>query len=195
MSRGAKAGHRYILNKKEGSSSMNYPDEYIQFLFHFHGDRDYFECHEVLEEYWKRVDSGNRESIWVGLIQLAVALYHYRRGNTKGAYRTLNKSLAILSSKPKALIQLGLDEKKVINQVKELRLTFENELPYESINLASADQNLIILCQNKCIENGYTWCDKSDLMNMDLINRHTLRDRTDVITARNKALEMKKNQG
>ncbi|MBM7584408.1 putative metal-dependent hydrolase [Bacillus pakistanensis] len=171
---------------------MNYPDEYIQFLIHFHGDRDYFECHEVLEEYWKRVDRGNRESIWVGLIQLAVALYHYRRGNIKGAYRTLTKSLAILSSKPKTLNQIGLDEKMVINQVKELRLSIEKELPYVSINLAIVDQDLINLCQNKCTENGYTWCNKSDLLNTDLINRHSLRDRTDVITARKKALELKK---
>ncbi|MEH7501602.1 DUF309 domain-containing protein, partial [Neobacillus drentensis] len=28
-----------------------YPTEYIQFLAHFHGDRDYFECHELLEDY------------------------------------------------------------------------------------------------------------------------------------------------
>ncbi|MFZ3196347.1 MAG: DUF309 domain-containing protein, partial [Bacillus mycoides] len=26
-----------------------YPTEYIQFLIHFHGDYDYFECHEILE--------------------------------------------------------------------------------------------------------------------------------------------------
>ena len=60
---------------------MNFPQKYIEYLVHFHGDRDYFECHEILEEYWKKIDNGNKESIWVGLIQLAVANYHHRRKN------------------------------------------------------------------------------------------------------------------
>ncbi|WP_460291943.1 DUF309 domain-containing protein, partial [Bacillus cereus] len=38
-----------------------YPTEYIQFLIHFHGDYDYFECHEILEEYWKTKPRGNRD--------------------------------------------------------------------------------------------------------------------------------------
>lgn len=32
-----------------------YPPEYIEFLYHFHCDRDYFECHEILEELWKKI--------------------------------------------------------------------------------------------------------------------------------------------
>lgn len=35
-----------------------YPTEYIQFLIHFHGDYDYFECHEILEGYWKTKPRG-----------------------------------------------------------------------------------------------------------------------------------------
>ncbi|PAD68333.1 hypothetical protein CHH83_14265, partial [Bacillus sp. 7586-K] len=31
-----------------------YDQEYIDFLVHFHCDRDYFECHEILEEHWKK---------------------------------------------------------------------------------------------------------------------------------------------
>ena len=34
---------------------MVYPEAYIEYLMYFHGNRDYFECHEVLEEYWKEV--------------------------------------------------------------------------------------------------------------------------------------------
>ena len=43
-----------------------YPTEYIQFLIHFHGDYDYFECHEILEEYWKTKPRGNRDHYLVG---------------------------------------------------------------------------------------------------------------------------------
>lgn len=34
-----------------------YPTAYIKYLFHFHTDRDYFECHELLEEHWKQYDA------------------------------------------------------------------------------------------------------------------------------------------
>ena len=30
-----------------------YPEAFISYLIEFHATRDYFECHELLEEYWK----------------------------------------------------------------------------------------------------------------------------------------------
>lgn len=51
-----------------------YPKAYIDYLVYFHGLRDYFECHEVLEEHWKKDDKAERKKYWVGLIQIAVAL-------------------------------------------------------------------------------------------------------------------------
>ncbi len=56
-----------------------YAKAYIEYLAHFHGTRDYFECHEVLEEHWKAVDPKNRSSVWVLLIQIAVSMYHARQ--------------------------------------------------------------------------------------------------------------------
>ena len=87
-----------------------YPKEYIQFLTHFNGDRDYFECHEILEEYWKKSNDLKKDSIWVGFILLAVSRYHHRRGNFKGAKRTLEKAMNILSLLDFKQSLLGLDE-------------------------------------------------------------------------------------
>ncbi len=61
-----------------------YPKAYIDYLVEFHATRDYFECHEILEEYWKEDPPKKRKRYWVGFIQLAVALYHHRRQNTAG---------------------------------------------------------------------------------------------------------------
>lgn len=36
-----------------------YPAEYLEYLVYFHADRDYFECHEILEEYWKEQGMNN----------------------------------------------------------------------------------------------------------------------------------------
>lgn len=85
-----------------------YPDAYIQFLVHFHGDRDYFECHEILEEYWKETIKGDKQSIWVGLIMLAVSNYHFRRNNNSGAQRTLQKAISIFENKKRKVALLEL---------------------------------------------------------------------------------------
>lgn len=95
-----------------------YPKEYIQFLAHFHGDRDYFECHELLEDYWKKTDSGNKDSIWVGLILVAVSSYHHRRSNFIGAKRTLEKAMHIFEFQADSLTKLGLDKIHLVHFLK-----------------------------------------------------------------------------
>ncbi len=56
---------------------------YLRFvdLFRTH---DFFECHEVLEELWLEC-RGPERKYYQGLIQAAVSLYHYTRGNYVGA--------------------------------------------------------------------------------------------------------------
>lgn len=51
-------------------------------------EEKFFECHEVLEELWKRTRTRER---WFfnGLIHGAVAIYQHRRGNVNGACRQL----------------------------------------------------------------------------------------------------------
>ncbi|WP_205628902.1 DUF309 domain-containing protein, partial [Acinetobacter baumannii] len=51
-----------------------YPEALIDYLVYFHADRDFFECHEVLEDYWKSLPKEERSLFWVGLIQIAVGL-------------------------------------------------------------------------------------------------------------------------
>jgi hypothetical protein len=169
-----------------------YPKEYIQFLTHFHGDRDYFECHEVLEEYWKKTDSGNKDSIWVGLILLAVSSYHHRRRNFIGAKKTLEKSLKIFETQVGELTILGLD-KILLSESLKKRLSFiETEVVYESFDLPICDTVLLELCKKSCISEGLTWGQKSDITNNNLVHRHKLRDRTDVIQERYQSLMMRK---
>lgn len=45
---------------------------------------EFFDAHEVLEELWQEYDGPDRTA-YQGLIQIAVALEHLRRGNRKGA--------------------------------------------------------------------------------------------------------------
>jgi uncharacterized protein len=171
---------------------MTYPQAYLQYLVHFHGNRDYFECHEVLEEYWKEVDPGNRSSHWVGLIQIAVGLYHYRRNNVNGARRMLSKSLINLKANQAALDELGLDHSSLIRTLYKTIKNIEEQVPYKSLDLPIKDPVLLIKAEDLCRKEGFKWCTPSDLSNEQLIHRHSLRDRTPVIDERLKALNKKR---
>lgn len=171
---------------------MVYPEAYIEYLMYFHGNRDYFECHEVLEEYWKEVDPGNRTSHWVGLIQVAVGFYHYRRGNLTGAARTFNKAVKNIEGNHKPLTGLGIDSRKLHAMMEETIHQIGKNQPYHSIILPLTDASLSDQVQLRCRKNGYIWCSESDLTNSALIHRHSLRDRTDVITERINALRKKR---
>ncbi|PFA63872.1 hypothetical protein CN378_16415 [Bacillus sp. AFS015802] len=171
---------------------MGYPKAYVDFLMYFHGNRDYFECHEVLEEYWKEADPKNRTSHWVGLIQLAVGFYHYRRGNLAGAERTLNKALKNIEKNQKAMVRLGIDAGKLQEMLLDTARHISQGQPYHSINIPLTDDSLIEKVQSRCEENGYSWCSPSDLANSELIHRHSLRDRSGVIAERNDALRKKR---
>lgn len=169
-----------------------YPDEYIQFLTHFHGDRDYFECHEVLEEYWKKTASGNKDSIWVGLILMAVSTYHHRLNNFNGAKRTLEKAITIFENQHESLKQLGLDPQQLLQILSERLALITTEHTYKSFQLPINDPLLLEQCAAICNQLNIRWGQDSDLANITLIQRHKLRDRTDVIQERIQSLNIRR---
>lgn len=170
------------------------PKAFIQYLIHFHGDRDYFECHEVLEEYWKDVAPGNKDSIWVGFIQLAVSSYHYRRGNLAGAIRTHNKSEIILANQEKSCKELGIDYPKLMKLMMERKSRIVTKQPYKSINLPVNNQKLLEQCLEECKKQNLVWGSASRIDDQNLVNKHSLRDRTDVILERNMAIRERQNK-
>jgi len=58
--------------------------------------REFFVCHEVLEEIWMH-ERGPRRLFLQGIIHFAVAFYHDQRGNPVGASRQLRKGLRKLA--------------------------------------------------------------------------------------------------
>jgi predicted metal-dependent hydrolase len=167
---------------------MTYPQAYIEFLVHFHGNRDYFECHEILEEYWKMTDRENKQSIWVGFIQLAVSQYHHRRGNFSGAFKTLQKSLQIFLLNQAGVWQLGLDQAALIQQLNDLLQKIEQRQSYMSICLPLRSHGLRKQCLERSRELNMAWGSPSDLSDSALVHRHKERDRTQVIQERNQAI-------
>ena len=68
-----------------------YPIQYLEGIAHFNARR-YFEAHEVWEEIWLQ-SRGERKLFYQMLIQAAVGLHHYERGNARGG-RGMFKAVA-----------------------------------------------------------------------------------------------------
>jgi uncharacterized protein len=67
-------------------------DERVRHGIELFNTRQYFVCHEVLEEVWTP-ERGPRRLFLQSLIHIAVGLYHWERGNPAGAMRQLRKGL------------------------------------------------------------------------------------------------------
>ena len=67
-----------------------YDPLYLKGIEHFN-ECDFFESHEVWEELWTEYRGPSRK-YYQGLIQAAVALYHFGNGNIRGAKKLFNSS-------------------------------------------------------------------------------------------------------
>jgi len=65
-------------------------------LFNRH---EFFDAHEVWEELWMDCDPADRR-FYQSLIQAAVALYHWSRGNGRGTSRLFRSGRAYMSAYP-----------------------------------------------------------------------------------------------
>jgi len=168
---------------------MNYPDAYIEYLLQFHTTRDFFECHELLEEYWKEHPNDGFSKLWVISIQIAVAQYHERRENRRGALKMYQSALHSLNAEKSE--RIGLDQEKLQDQLKHRIDACQRQLAFEDMMLPIADHTLLAYCENEAAARGHIWGESSANASKYIIHRHTLRDRSDVIAARNAALQAK----
>jgi predicted metal-dependent hydrolase len=63
------------------------PGQLLQAIREFNG-REWFECHETVEDLWIGSE-GEVRNFYQGIIQIAVALHHWRNGNFGGAVSLL----------------------------------------------------------------------------------------------------------
>ncbi|MBS4217260.1 DUF309 domain-containing protein [Bacillus sp. FJAT-49711] len=166
---------------------MPFSKAYVAFLFHFHSDRDYFECHEVLEDHWKN-NGMARDSIWVGLIQMAVSFYHYRRGNIKGSVKLIDKAIRLLSYKEEEVLALGINYEELIGKLNRSKVRMVHKMPYKPINIPINNQLLLTICKKQSAIQGYTFENLIDEAPDKIVNKHTLRKKQIVVPEKNFAL-------
>jgi uncharacterized protein len=86
-----------------------YDDLYVQYLYYFNEQRDYFECHEVMEALW--LEQG-RSPLFQGLLQVAVGLYHHANGNPGGSVKLF--TAGIVKLEPYPALTMGIDLGKLL---------------------------------------------------------------------------------
>ena len=80
-------------------------------LAHFNA-QEFFEAHEVWEEVW--LTEGEPEKTFLqGIIQIAAAFHHYRRGNSDGAETLLAAGIVKLSRFPADHHGLAIDNLRI----------------------------------------------------------------------------------
>ncbi|MCY9664143.1 DUF309 domain-containing protein [Paenibacillus alginolyticus] len=104
---------------------------YVAYLYYFNDQRDYFECHEVMEELW--LEEG-RSPLYQGLLQVAVGLYHHANGNVSGSIKLFSAGLDKLAPYPADT--LGIDLERLIRDSGEylnklMRVEQEPFAPYD----------------------------------------------------------------
>ncbi|MDY4023410.1 DUF309 domain-containing protein [Staphylococcus borealis] len=159
----------------------------IDFYYYFHKQQHYFLCHDILEDAWKANSQFSKKDGIVSLILFSTAMYHYRRGNTKGARITFEKSLntfndaydkTVLNLSEHAFQTLIVNEIKAIDDLKPFKPAY---LPINS----TFEKQII----DRYPDYSFTFLSTEDNY---IVNYHKLRDRSDVINARQQALMYKK---
>lgn len=159
---------------------------YIDFFAFFNGNRDYFECHEVLEELWKEVGPGIKDHTLVGFVQIATGLYHWRRNNFRGAEKSLTKGLSIIKKKDdcKYLLPILYD-----NFIKDAQTALQNckaHASFKPFKIGFQSKKL-----EQLVESRINQLPKQE---MDFIsNKHMLRDRSEIIQTRKDQLKLRQN--
>ncbi len=140
-----------------------------RFVFEFNIRHDYFECHEILEEVWQ--EGQRQDEALVGLIQLAVARYHHRRGNATGAQRTYERHRT-------TLIASGIDVSRLLDHLHQFTDPVYRHIPLPVF----PDVIRTVALEATAPDLDY------------VTHKHRLRDRTDVVLARQEALQNRRDR-
>ncbi|NOU97919.1 DUF309 domain-containing protein [Paenibacillus sp. LMG 31456] len=101
-------------------------------MYYFNVERDYFECHEVMEELW--LEEG-RAPLYQGLLQVAVGLYHHSNGNVSGAIKLFTAALEKLVNSRQPRLGINLEHLVQDSKLYLSRLEQLEQEPFEFYDL------------------------------------------------------------
>lgn len=150
---------------------------FIQYIINFNSLEDYFECHEVGEDYWKNVAPKDKMHPLAGWIQMAVGMYHWRRSNYPGALRSFIRAKDKLSGAD--VWTDGFDNQLLLKQLSESIEAVTNRKEFIPYKLPVISDELSEAVQQYMADHPSEILDAHFLM-----HKHRLRDRTSIINLR-----------
>ncbi len=150
---------------------------FLQYIIHFNDEHDYFECHEVGEEYWKQIAPKDKTHPLTGWIQLAVGMYHWRRSNFPGALRSFIRAKPKLSEDN--IWTEGFDHQTLVQLLTVSIQRVTDRSPYEHQDLPLLDGEL-----SRAVELQKQRYETPSHDAYYLMHKHRLRDRTEIIELR-----------
>lgn len=113
-------------------NSSEKEEKFERGLRHFNA-REFFEAHEVWEEVWL-VEAEPEKTFLQGIIQIAAAFHHYRRGNSDGAETLLAAGIVKIARFPAshrglAIQELREEAKRWARTLGEMQSPGEERLP------------------------------------------------------------------
>ncbi|MFO1006115.1 MAG: DUF309 domain-containing protein [Planctomycetaceae bacterium] len=100
-------------------SSHDPPAATLEEAVRLFNEREYFACHDVLEELWGETVGADRD-FYQGLLHAAVSLFHLSEGNPAGARKMHASSLRYLAGYGAAFSGIDLDQLRA-----DLAVSFE----------------------------------------------------------------------
>ncbi|WP_245596141.1 DUF309 domain-containing protein [Paenibacillus taiwanensis] len=121
-------------------TNNGYDRLYVAFVKLFNEERDYYACHDVMEELW--LEEG-RKPIYQGLLQVAVGLHHWHNGNNAGAVKLWEAALHKLDSYADLELGIRLDllRHDTLRLLEALQRS-EDVVPLEHLTITIADYEL-----------------------------------------------------
>jgi predicted metal-dependent hydrolase len=95
-------------------AAIDFTDPRIDEGIRLFNEGEYFACHDVLEDFWTE-QTGPEKNLFQGLIQTAVAMFHFEEGNLGGARRMSLSSRVYLS--PFTPETAGIDVEGLLSQM------------------------------------------------------------------------------
>ena len=154
---------------------------FIDYCAYFNGNNDYFECHEVLEEYWKEIAPKEKRHPLVGYVQLATGMYHWRRANFSGAGRMMSKAISNFEQNQGSAFFELIDKEQLFAKMNSHLQKITAGEPFSRFTLPIENEQLQQLVANKISNLPFTDA-------QFILNKHMLRDRSEVIAEREESI-------
>lgn len=115
---------------------MKNKKRYLKFIEVFQNERDFFECHEILEDVWvEETKCETRKHVAINLLLISVGLLHWRNKNFKGSVQVLENSLNNYEEVSFLIEELGIDSKELKDMIQDTISKIKKQKDYEELYL------------------------------------------------------------